>query len=340
MAIDSPRTRPWLTLLAATSCAFLLGGCAAVAIPVLAGGVIAKDRIDGDGKPDPDDHPERISIDYNAPPGTPMPSARPVAVATPAPLPVPTPVPVAAELAEAPVQQAAEPAPPPRIAETPKPEPVRIAAVETKPAKPPKPAKTPPPVVEAQAPPPPDPYAAFTGFALNRAPPPPPGAKRHSALLDQDTIADEPRLSDCGDDPTAVVVDLDPGDQAFDPADPPLPAPGLAARLAELRSAGVTVLWSASVPVERAQEVWTVLRATGLDPDRTDRLLLPRRADERKQVRRLAAGRDWCVVAIAGDRRSDFDEVFDYLRDPEGPIARALEPTLGQGWFLVPTPIE
>ena len=36
------------------------------------------------------------------------------------------------------------------------------------------------------------------------------------------------------------------------------------ARLAELRSAGITVLWSASVPVERAQEVWTVLRATGL----------------------------------------------------------------------------
>jgi len=336
MASESPRSRTWLTLIAAATGALTLSGCAAVAIPVLAGGVLAKDRIDGDGKPDPGDHPERIPIDYNAPPGTPMPSASPAAEPTPAPAAAP----VAAKLSEAPPKQEAAPVPPPRVAEVPKPEPVRIAAVDTKPAKPPNPVKAPLPVVEPQAPPPPDPYAAFAGFALDRAPPPAPGAKRLSALLDQDTTADEPRLNDCGDDPPAVVVDLDPGDQAFDPADPPLPAPGLAARLAELRSAGVTVLWSASVPVERAQEVWTVLRATGLDPDRTDRLLLPRRADERKQVRRLAAGRDWCVVAIAGDRRGDFDEVFDYLRDPEGPIARALEPTPGQGWFLVPTPIE
>jgi hypothetical protein len=333
MASESPRSRLWLTLLAAATGAITLSGCAAVAIPVLAGGVIARDRIDGDGKPDPDDHPERIPIDYNAPPGTRMPSASPVAAATPAPPPAP----VAPKLAEAPPRQEAAPVPPPRVAEAPKPEPVRIAVVETKPTVL---AKVAPPVVEPQALPLPDPSAAFAGFALNRAPPPAPGTKRLSALLDQETIADEPRLSDCGDDPPAVVVDLDPGDRAFDPTDPPLPAPGLAARLAELRSAGVTVLWSASVPVERAQEVWTVLRATGLDPDRTDRLVLPRRADERKQVRRLAAGRDWCVVAIAGDRRGDFDEVFDYLRDPEGPIAKALEPTLGQGWFLVPTPIE
>lgn len=334
MRPESTRLKPWFALAASVACAGLLGGCAAVAIPVIAGGVIAKDRIDGDGKSDPDDHPERIAIDYNAPPGTPMPSASPSAVPSPAPVATPVPAPTVAKVAEAPIQPKPEPASAPRAIEAHKPEPVRIAAVESPVVKAPLPVAAPPAVPQS------DPYAAFTGYALNRAPPPLPGTKRLSALLDQDSITDEPRLSDCGDDPPAVVIDLDPGDQAFDPANPPLPAPGLAARLAELRAAGITVLWSASVPVERSQEVWTVLRATGLDPDRTDRLVLPRRADERKQTRRLAAGRDWCVVAIAGDRRSDFDEVFDYLRDPDGPIAKALEPVLGQGWFLVPTPIE
>ena len=185
-----------------------------------------------------------------------------------------------------------------------------------------------------------NPYAAFARFAVTHAAPPPAGETRGSALVDQDSIEPGVRLAACDGGPPAVVLDLDPGGKAFDPADPPRPAPGLAEQLAAIRGAGVTVLWAASTPVERAQEVYTVLRASGLDPDRTDRLLLPRNAGERKQTRRLAAARDWCVIAVAGDQRGDFDEVLDYLRDPEGPIARALSPTFGNGWFVVPTPVE
>jgi hypothetical protein len=337
MAIDSPRSRHWLTLLAAAFGALLLGGCAAAAIPVLAGGVLAKDRIDSDGQSNPEDRPERIPIDYNAPPGTPMPSASPAAMPTPSPGPQPVKGAVAATPSAerpSPVQKAppTDPVPPARSA--------RIAAASERPAPVAPSPLVPHSLARAASDGGTEPYGAFVDFALSLAPPPPPGTTRRSALVDQETIADNPRLSDCGDEPAAVLVDLDPGTASFDPADPPLPAPGLAAGLAQLRAAGITVLWTASVPVERAQEVWTVLRATGLDPDRTDRLVLPRRADERKQTRRLLAGRDWCIVAIAGDRRSDFDEVFDYLRDPDGPIAQALDPALGRGWFLVPTPIE
>lgn len=193
------------------------------------------------------------------------------------------------------------------------------------------------PVAAAPAPLAPEgnPYAAFARFAALHA-----AAPKRSALVDQDSLTATPSLLGCRNDPPAVVVDLDPGDGAFDPANPPRPAAGLAEQLAAIRGAGVTVLWAASTSVDRAQEVYTVLRASGLDPDRTDRLLLPRKADERKQTRRLAAGRDWCVIAVAGDRRGDFDEVFDYLRDPDGPIAAALAPAFGDGWFLVPTPIE
>jgi len=41
------------------------------------------------------------------------------------------------------------------------------------------------------------------------------------------------------------------------------------------------------------------------------------------------------VVAIAGDERGDFDELFDYLRDPGSAVG--LYPMMGEGWFLVPS---
>jgi hypothetical protein len=187
-----------------------------------------------------------------------------------------------------------------------------------------------------------DPFAAFARFAIERGAAAPPGQVRRSALIEQDSLTTaQPRLADCADQPPAVVIDLDLGPAPFDLTDPPLPAPGLAVQLAAIRAASVTVLWSASVPVDGAQKLYTILGASGLDPDRTDRLLLLKLADNQsKQLRRTAAARDWCIVAIAGDRQSDFDEVFDFLRDPNGPIARALAPNLGAGWFLTPPPID
>lgn len=183
-------------------------------------------------------------------------------------------------------------------------------------------------------------FAAFARYAIAKAPPAPPGEPRLSALLDQASIGAEPRRLACGDQPPAVVIDLDPAGGAFDPDDPPSPAAGLAAELAAVRAAGVTVMWAANVAVSESDKVYTVLQATALDPDRTDRLLLLRRGDERKQERRSAAARDWCVIAIAGDARGDFDELYDYLVDPSGSVAEALAPNFGAGWFLVPPPIE
>jgi hypothetical protein len=37
---------------------------------------------------------------------------------------------------------------------------------------------------------------------------------------------------------------------------------------------------------------------------------------------------------MAGDERSDFDELFDYLRDPR--LMTAYDAQMGAGWFLVP----
>ncbi|MBO0750424.1 MAG: hypothetical protein J2O44_08355, partial [Porphyrobacter sp.] len=99
--------------------------------------------------------------------------------------------------------------------------------------------------------------------------------------------------------------------------------------------AGVVVLWISRLPAARAADVARALRTSGLDPQGQDQLLLIRNGDDRKQVLRQDAEKDVCIVAIAGDERGDFDELFDYLRNPEG--AAGLYPLMGHGWFLVPS---
>jgi len=185
-----------------------------------------------------------------------------------------------------------------------------------------------------------DPYAAFARYALDQAGSGQPGQARRSALMDQGTLAKMPQLARCGDQPLAIVIDLDRGLQPFTPHDASLPVAGLAGQLTALRNAGLTVLWNTSAPVSQAGKIHSALRASNLDPDGTDQLLLVRGTDERKQTNRAAAAKDWCIIAIAGDRRADFDEVFDYLRDPDGPLAQTLAANLEAGWFLAPSPID
>ena len=107
--------------------------------------------------------------------------------------------------------------------------------------------------------------------------------------------------------------------------------------MAALRAAGITVLWTSALPIEKAEIVHAALARTQLDPMRTDRLLLLNGVGDRKQARRNSAARNWCVIAMAGDRRGDFDEAFDYLRDPEAVIPA--DSLFGDGWFLAPAPM-
>ncbi len=63
-----------------------------------------------------------------------------------------------------------------------------------------------------------------------------------------------------------------------------------------------------------------------------------RRKDDRKQTRRKELGETHCVIAIAGDMRGDFDELFLFLKDPAS--AAPLERLIGAGWFLIPLPLQ
>jgi len=132
-----------------------------------------------------------------------------------------------------------------------------------------------------------------------------------------------------------TVYDIGPS--TFAPGNAIQPSPGLAEGLARLREADIVVLWLSQADANRVREVADALLLSGLDPAGRDPLLLMRNAEDRKQTLRQEANLDVCVIAIAGDQRADFDELFDYLRNPDN--ALRLEGMIGSGWFIAPVPL-
>lgn len=179
------------------------------------------------------------------------------------------------------------------------------------------------------------PWRDFAAFALDRAAGLAEGRNPVSALLTPDSaLTFRTELRPCAAREAAVAIDLDPADAVFAPTSARQVAPDIAAEVARLREAGVIVLWVSQASANDVAGVADALRASGLDPAGRDPILLVRNADERKQVLREEANQTVCVVAMAGDERGDFDELFDYLRDPR--LATAYDAQLGSGWFLVP----
>lgn len=191
------------------------------------------------------------------------------------------------------------------------------------------------------------PYARFADYALVQA-------KRRSAPAEQGR--DMPRLQsavlvpavdivqpermDCAGKPLAVLIDLDVPDMASWSQSATLHRQdGLAEALARLRAAEITVVWLSDLPSQSAYEVSSILKDAGLAGagENDDFLFLNRGGKDRKQARRWDAARSYCIVAAAGDQRSDFDELYDYLRNPDGAVT--LENMFGDGWFIAPPPL-
>ena len=179
-------------------------------------------------------------------------------------------------------------------------------------------------------------YADFTNYVLDQTKPSRLGTKRRTVLLAQPSSLRDDRL-DCGLAQRAVLLDLDPAEDIFDPAATLSVDPTLVTALAQFRRRDVDVIWISGGSAAEAGGIRRALKQTGLDPQGQDQLLLMRYADDRKQTRRRAIGADRCLIAIAGDRREDFDELYAYLRNPQD--AASLEGMIGQGWFLTPTPL-
>lgn len=158
-----------------------------------------------------------------------------------------------------------------------------------------------------------------------------PGRKRPSALLTRAADLKTDRAF-CATTVNAVFVDLDPGRGTFDPLAPGRPDAALATALGELRARGVTVVWFSRLSGSFEAVTRAALAASDLDPSGSDRLVMLRDLDERKQSRRDEVAKQVCPLAMIGDERADFDELYLYLKEPDA--AFALDAMIGRGWFL------
>jgi len=275
------------------------------------------------------------------------------------PAPVPDPIPtevedVAEEPSETPTRLALNeagpaPAPAPMAATMAAPEPTPEATPEAAPAREPvevapaEPAPSPEPVAAPQPRPVavPQQIASVTLFdpLVNYASSPEfesGSTGRLSAVL-SDATALEPDRATCNAGQPTVLIDLDPEGQPLD-LDANLTAPAaLGIKLAQLRSQGIAIAWVSQELALNESAIRAALSRSGLDMMGNDRLLLIQDPEDRKQTLRDALAGVSCLVAIAGDTRSDFHELFDYLRNPSD--ANALQPMIGNGWFIIPTPL-
>ncbi|GMN01840.1 hypothetical protein [Erythrobacter sp. MTPC3] len=133
--------------------------------------------------------------------------------------------------------------------------------------------------------------------------------------------------------PASILIDLDTGDAPFDPDTLGLASQELALSLKVLRAEGVEVAWISASSAGSADGIRDALSRSGLDPQGQDQLLLLRYPGDRKQTRRKQLALETCLLAIAGDDRSDFDELYDFLNNPDA--ALELEPLFNNGWFLL-----
>lgn len=171
-------------------------------------------------------------------------------------------------------------------------------------------------------------YAASPDFAGE--------GERQSAMLANATALEAARIK-CKSGTPTVLIDLDPKDAELFPVDAGTASPAFAERLTQLRNQGVSIAWISQSGTDKESLLRVALFRSGLDQLGADRILLIAGPDQRKQLLREHLAETSCLVAIAGDERSDFHELFDYLLNPADAVA--LEPLIGDGWFIIPTPL-
>ena len=171
-------------------------------------------------------------------------------------------------------------------------------------------------------------YANQRGFTA--------GQERQSAML-ADRFALTAERAPCTALDPVVLIDLDPKGALFSTDQAPRPPSGLGAGLAQLRASGVKIAWISGNPATAEDDIRDALMQSTLDLFGNDMVLLIRQPDQRKQTLREELAQTHCVIAIAGDEREDFDELYAYLLDSGD--ARSLEVLYGQGWFIIPQPI-
>jgi len=183
------------------------------------------------------------------------------------------------------------------------------------------------------------PYANFAAHAVKQSARLAEGEAVQSVVLIPRVDIFEPETMACEGRPLAVVIDLDGKDgRDWIEAETLYRQNGLIEALLSLRAAEISVIWLSDQPVAASRRVAAILEEAGFAQSESDDFLfLDRGGDDRKQVRLWDAARSYCIVAMAGDDRKDFDELYAYLRDPDAAVM--LEPMFDNGWFMTPPPL-
>ncbi|WP_379548819.1 hypothetical protein ACFCW2_06530 [Qipengyuania sp. DSG2-2] len=311
------RPSPLLRMMLLGAAALALQGCAAAAIPVLAGGLLVTKQAN------PGFISDTRGAEVRSAQNRPIESVAVATAATPAPAgePAPTLLPASRALLES-LNAPAEAPEVELIASTTLPRPGDASAGGLA-------ARL---LAGNRA------YDPFFGYVLSQVSQDPlSGEERQSALLSNPGKLDADTLP-CGFRPPAVMIDIDPADGLVPlTGEPSLNAP-LARVVSALRARGVTIFWVTGRTADHAGEVRTRLILSDLDPAAEDRLIVMRYPQDRKQTRRRAFADEHCIVALLGDEKSDFDELYDYLRTPDDAVT--LERLVGNRWFLAPTPLD
>lgn len=178
------------------------------------------------------------------------------------------------------------------------------------------------------------PYASMAQYVLGRAAARAIGDEVPSAVLVEGVSLASPKTVPCGDKQSAVIIDVDTV-----PGATPLTQSGLATILDKLRSADVRIAWMGSGSIAEIEAMLTQPNVAeyALLLQRDEILSAPEKGPS-KQEQRWAFAKSHCVLAMAGDQKSDFDELFDYLQDPK--YAAPLDIFNDRGWFTVPSPLR
>jgi hypothetical protein len=178
-------------------------------------------------------------------------------------------------------------------------------------------------------------YLPFARHALEQAARRRQGEPPRSVVLVDKVSLANPVAIPCGDKPMVAIIDVDIAPST--PSEIEIePQKGFGPLLQTIREADIRIAWISDMSEAQAGPNLEVLRK-GDEPALSDKdIMLFGHPRFRKQEQRWQLARDNCVVAIAGDRKGDFDELYDYLRDPD--YAIRLDAFINRGWFLLPPP--
>ncbi|WP_235513107.1 MULTISPECIES: 5'-nucleotidase, lipoprotein e(P4) family [unclassified Sphingomonas] len=122
--------------------------------------------------------------------------------------------------------------------------------------------------------------------------------------------------------------------------------PGAIEALAQLRAAGVTVVFNSNRNATTASYTEAALNRAGLGPAKHGETLFLKGdapGGSGKDARRALIASKFCVVALVGDQLGDFSDLFNAgLKPAERRSAAdmlAVSDLWGNGWFVLPNPV-